>query len=279
MSQLEELKTCLQDLKDLRREIKAQQTKRIAKKALTAKAEQISSNWLGSLCSQVEYCGQVKAEVLKSYTDHFRLLLKLSAPNSPRTGYLMALSALTRKFRADLILPLHERPTQPLSLGLLSSLFRDLPSEEDAFLKESIGCAQRGFLRASVVLGWCAAIDRIHRKIDQVGFATFNISSASMASQQKGRFKKFNQVQNVSSMSDLREVFDNIVLWVLEGMGWIDSNQHTRLRSCFDMRCQSAHPGEAPITQYNLLSFYSDLKEIVFDNAKFHLATENAKGA
>ena len=76
-------------------------------------------------------------------------------------------------------------------------------------------------------------------------------------------------MQNVSSLSETREVFDTVILWVLEGMGLIDSNQHTRLRSCFDMRCQCAHPGDAPVTQYNLVSYFSDLNEIVFKNDKF----------
>jgi hypothetical protein len=95
-----------------------------------------------------------------------------------------------------------------------------------------------------------------------------------MASQTKGRFKKFNAVQNVSSISELREVFDTIILWVLEGLELIDTNQHTRLRSCFDLRCQCAHPGDAPITEYNLLSFFSDLNEIVLRNEKFKIQSE-----
>jgi hypothetical protein len=66
-------------------------------------------------------------------------------------------------------------------------------------------------------------------------------------------------------------VFDAVILWIVEGMGLIDSNQHTRLASCFDMRNQAAHPGEAPSTEYNLLSFFSDIKEIVLANPKFML--------
>ena len=92
-----------------------------------------------------------------------------------------------------------------------------------------------------------------------------------MASQNKGRFKRFNSVQNISSISELREVFDTIVLWILEGMSLIDSNQHTRLRSCFDLRCQCAHPGDAPVTEYNLLAYFSDLNEIVLKNEKFSI--------
>ena len=92
-----------------------------------------------------------------------------------------------------------------------------------------------------------------------------------MASQQTGRYKKFNQVQSVNSIGEIRGVFDTIVLWIVEGIGLIDSNQHTRLRSCFDIRCQSAHPGDARITSFNLLSFFSDLDQIVFSNTKFQL--------
>jgi hypothetical protein len=90
-----------------------------------------------------------------------------------------------------------------------------------------------------------------------------------MASQTKGRYKRFNQPQSVASISELREVFDTTILWIVEGMGLIDSNQRIRLRSCFDMRCHGAHPGDAPITEFNLLSFFSDIDQIVLSNPKF----------
>jgi hypothetical protein len=161
----------------------------------------------------------------------------------------------------------------------LNKLLIDISTpEENEYIKEAIGCAQKSFFRASIILGWCAAIDRIHRKIEAIGFPTFNVTSARMASDTKGRFKKFNQVQNVNTISELREVFDNIVLWIIEGMQLIDSNQHTRLKSCFDMRCQCAHPGEAPITDWNLLSFFSDLNEIIFKDIKFKINKNGSGG-
>lgn len=270
---LHALKNCLAELKALRKAIKAEKPKTVAKDKLRNQAEQLASTWLSQYAPQLESAGQIKAEVIKAYSGLFRRLLKISSPNNLKTSYLTILNSLLKGFRQDLILPLHGQPSQSPSLALLSSLFKGLPAEEDNYLREAVGCAQKGFLRASVVLGWSAAIDRVHKKIEETGFSTFNVTSAQMASQQKGRFKKFNQVQSVTSLGDLREVFDNIVLWIIEGMGLIDSNQHTRLRSCFDMRCHSAHPGEAPVTEYNLLSFYSDLKEIVFDNPKFRLAS------
>ena len=32
------------------------------------------------------------------------------------------------------------------------------------------------------------------------------------------------------------------------------------------MRCQAAHPGEAPSTEFNLLSFFSDTDQIILSN-------------
>lgn len=61
------------------------------------------------------------------------------------------------------------------------------------------------------------------------------------------------------------------VLWVIEGMQLIDSNERTRLVSCFDMRCHSGHPGAAPITKYNVVSCFSDIVEIIITNPKFSL--------
>jgi len=268
---LNQLNQFLAGLKLLRRNLRAERSKTVNKVEIRKKAEYFATTWLSIFANPLQANGQVAPEVIRKYTDLFRQLLRITGPSNLKAGYLRILSAIIKSFRREIILELHEHPSTSASLTLLSSLFDGLPSHEDDYLREAIGCAQKGFLRASVVLAWSAAIDRIHRKIEEIGFPTFNIASSQMASQQKGRFKRFNQVQNVSSLSELREVFDNIVLWILEGMGLIDANQHTRLHSCFEMRCQSAHPGDAPVTEFNLLSFYSDLKEIVFDNPKFQL--------
>jgi len=262
-------------LKNLKREIQAAQSKTINKTVIRNTAEGLATTWLSALAPPLETSGQVAPDIIKRYSDAFRELLRIVGPGNLKSRYLDILKPIIKTFRHDIILGLHERPATSPSLALLSNLFKGLPSEEDNYLREAVGCAEKGFLRASVVLGWSAAIDRIHRKVEEIGLATFNITSSQMASQQKGRFKRFNQTQNVSSLSELREVFDNIVLWIIEGMVLIDTNQHTRLHSCFEMRCQSCHPGDAPVTELNLLSFYSDLKEIVFDNPKFQLRTSS----
>ena len=119
-------------------------------------------------------------------------------------------------------------------------------------------------------MGWCACIDHVQKKVAAVGFGEFSRTSERIANQTKGRFKKYNKKFAVDSLAELRsQVFDEDLLTVVEGMGLIDNNQFRRLRACLDMRNQAAHPGEAPITPYNLMSFFSDIVEIVLKSEQF----------
>jgi hypothetical protein len=270
---LQKLKALHEDLKALKRDIQKETSSQIAKKDLRTRAESLGASWFSDFAPSLGVGLSLQPETMERYSGGFRKLIKLSSPNNQKKSYITVLTGLTKKFRDDLILPQqHSTQGGSASLTVLTQILGKLPDqEENDYLEEAVKCAKQGFLRAAVVLGWCACIDRIHRKIELVGFPAFNIMSSQMASQQQGRFKKFNSVQNVSSLSELRAVFDNVILWVVEGMGLVDSNQHTRLTSCFEMRCQCAHPGEAPITEFNLMSFFSDINEIVLNNSKFAL--------
>lgn len=267
---VENLKQFLAELKSLRKDIKSEKVTQIAKKQLRSRAEELGSRWFSDFSSAISQHTGLSADTLEKYSDGFGRLISLSSPNNRKSSYLEVLDAVIKPFRNELIIPTQRGGAASASLALLHNILNDLPDpDENEYLKEAISCAQRGFFRASVVLGWCAAVDRIHRRIDDLGFNKFNVTSVQMTGQKKGRFKRFSSSQSISSLSEIREVFDTIILWIIEGMGMIDSNQHTRLRSCFDLRCQCGHPGAAPITEYNLMSFYSDLNEIIFGNAMF----------
>lgn len=269
------LKTFLDEVKSLRADVKAISTSTVASKELRGRAENIGSKWCNELAPTLDADKGFPGDVIARYTEGFSKLIALSAPSNRKSSYVSTLENVLKDFRRDFILPIQQGKVKPSqgSLTFDAFLLKIAPSDEGAYFKEAISCAKHGFLRAATVMAWCTAIDRIHRKIEELGFGKFNVTSAQMASQTAGRFKRFNQTQNVSSLSELREVFDTTVLWVIEGMGLIDSNQHTRLRSCFEMRCHSAHPGEAPTTEYNLLSCFSDIDQIVLKNPKFALTT------
>ncbi|MFX0203855.1 MAG: hypothetical protein ACFFCW_47765 [Candidatus Hodarchaeota archaeon] len=260
------------EIKSLRKDINAERAKTISKKTLRQRAEALGTKWFSEVSEPLTNTYGFSPDLLQSYSQSFARLIKISAPNNLKKSYLDTLGALATNFRDELIIPVQKRPKPSSNVSLLANLLEGLPDpNENEYLKEAVNCARHHYYRAAVVLGWCAAIDRIHRTIEKISFGRFNVTSASMASQTKGRFKRFNSPQNVGSMSELREVFDTVILWILEGMQLIDSNQQTRLRSCFDFRCQCAHPGDAPVTEYNLLSYFSDLNEIVFKNPTFQI--------
>jgi hypothetical protein len=262
------LKEFHKQLTQLRKDVRAQKTERIAKQKICAKAEEVGATWFDDFAHCLSEEG-LPPDIVDRYSKGFGRLIKLSHPNNLRKSHLEVLNHLCRSFRDELILPLQQKPTQGWTVNQLGAILANLPdSAQTEYLQEAAACARRGYFRAAIVLGWCAAIDQIHRAIERNGFASFNVASSKMASQTKGRFRKFNQVQNVSSIGELREVFDTIVLWILEGMQLIDGNEHTRLHGCFNLRCQCAHPGNAPVTEYNLLSFFSDITEIVLKNPK-----------
>lgn len=270
---LTELQAFHKALQSLRKAIREEKVTQIAKNSLRSTTEKIATTWLKQLAPWLADQNGVDADKLAEYTTAFQRLLKLSAPNNLRKSYLKTLNSALKGFRDDLILPVQSAPGSQPSAALLGEIFASLPDpKEDEYLKEAIECARQKFYRASTVLGWCAAIDRIHRKIDELGFDKFNVKSAQLASEKKGRFKRFSSPQNVASMSELRMVFDTNILWVLEGLELIDSNEHTRLRSCFELRCQCAHPGDAPLTEYNLMSFFSDINAIVLQGPNFQVA-------
>ncbi len=263
------LQSLLDDLKAYRRDLKAETVEQVAKKALRDRAKELGSRWHQEFAARLASSG-VRADVVDAYTAGFSRLIKLSSPNNRRATYLETVGSLIKSYRDDFLIPAQKGELTGDTPTAFDAFFASIANpDESSYLREALLCAKAKYYRAAAVLGWSAAIDRIHRKVEALGCASFNVTSAQMSSQKVGRFKKFNQTQNVNSLSELREVFDTIVLWVIEGLGLIDSNQHTRLRSCFEMRCQSAHPGDAPVTAFNLMSFFSDLDQIVFSNPKF----------
>jgi len=269
---LQRLKEYESNLKILRNRIAKLEKRIVSRKELMTSAEELSRAWFDQFENQLRTLFKIQDVTLEKYRNYFDKLMKLSRPNNLRSSYLDGLNKICKRFKDDLIIPVQQYSHQVISQLDLVNIIQGIPNlNEQEYLKESIECANHGFLRASIVMGWCAVMDHIHRKIEKLGFQIFNQTSVVMKNSTSGRFKKFSKLYSVGSLSELREVFDRDILWILEGMELIDSNENKRLQNCFDIRSSCAHPGEAPITRPNLLSFFSDISEIVLKNPKFSL--------
>lgn len=256
-------------LKGLYGAINKIKTGNVYKTTIKDSAQKVGTRWFEELDPWLPSLG-VTDEVRKKYDALFTSLLTLSLKTSVRQTYLNTIDEILRDFKEELFVTVMKSAGQVVSVTQLVKILENATDEEKEYLDEALGCAGRGFFRASVVLGWSAAVHRMHKTIEKLGFDEFN-KKCDEAKAAGGRFKRFNKPPPVHSVSDLRIVFDKELLWVLDYWELIDSNQHDRLSICFTMRNNSAHPGEAPITEENLASFYSDLKAFVFDNPKFKL--------
>lgn len=263
------LQQLLVDARSLKRDLEAETAVNVTKQELRDRAKDLTAAWRVAI-PRLKATGAISPDILDTYDDAFQRLLQLSISPNRRGTYLTTLDSLCSRFRKELIHPT-VGATEATSPGTWDVFLSALPSStEGEYFSEAVACAKAGFLRAAAVMGWCATVDHVHRKVAAVGFDVFSKTSHKLAAQATGRFKRFNKNFAVDSISDLRAtVFDDDLLVVVEGMGIIDNNEYRRLRSCFDLRNQAAHPGDAPITEYNLMSFFSDIVEIVLRNPKF----------
>lgn len=239
--------------------------------------EALATKWFSDFSKVLPMYG-VLPETMAKYNDAFKTILKLASGPNRRETFKKQIEIITSAFNVEIIIYLQTDAEEPEDSSHtqfqneVQELLSKIPDhDENEYLQEALGCWEAGFLKGATVLLWCAAIDRIHKVIEGKGFSVFNQTCEFMRAQTTGKYKRFNKVYSVQSLSDLRTVFDSEILLILEAMQLIDSNERTRLVSCFDMRCHSGHPGAAPITKYNVLSCFSDVIEIVLSNPKFLL--------
>lgn len=260
----------LKNIQSIKRSIETVSGKQICVQGLKKGVEELSLVWFQQIKPDLIRL-DFSEEVIAVYSENFQKLLEFSKKNASKTSYIVVFKNLSKNFNSELILPLQiSLPNAQNGLNILPYL-EDLPVDEKNYLDEAHTCAKNDCKRASIILGWCAAIDRVHRKIEAIGFDKFNKATTDMTAKNYGRFKPYKKIYIVDSLSDIRMVFDTDLLWVLEFLQLIDSNEHERLRHCFTMRNNSGHPGDAPITGENLYSFYSDITRIILKNEKFNL--------
>lgn len=275
----------VKSLKDFKKEIiglaKACQNtsgNQIQAKSLLNQLEVLGTKWFEYLDQSLRTIYHIEEECLTKYREPFGKILELSGRNPSKKVIKTILDAILQSYTIDILVPVQKHQAVLLKFPNLDNVLSHAIGLEIDYLTEAIECARFGKRRAAIILCWCAAVNRLHLYIEKEGFGKFNQATVQMSAIQTGRYKRFNKKFDIQNLSDLRmTVFDNDLLWVLEFMGMIDGNQHERLGICFTMRNTCAHPGEATVSEENLLSFFSDIDTIIFANPRFSLATNQSK--
>lgn len=267
----------LAELSAFHKGIKASKSARISQRQQKMAGSSVSRRWFDQIRPMLEKASFPEI-VISEFSHAFERLLLLVKGYTAKQIYLRELSSLIAAYKREI---LHQieigtfSTTPKLNIG---PYLEGLPTKEGDYLDEAQRCLSVEGIRACIILGWCATVARIHERISELGFSVFTKATEQMATKTFGRFKAFNKRLTVENLSDLQRVFDTDILWVLEFLELIDSNQHQRLRHCFDLRNHSAHPGLAPITGENLYAFYSDISKIVLKNPKFTIPSASTNG-
>jgi|HubBroStandDraft_1064217.scaffolds.fasta_scaffold01927_8 hypothetical protein len=270
---LEKLRTFETDLRELRKDVKALTVKQVSVKAIRNRAEALANRWVEELRSPLEHKFKINADTIKATSEQIKQLHVLSRPNNLRASYLSVLDDILNDYKNKFILPIQQMPVAVENVFDLQKLVSGLADpEESEYLKEAIDCANANFKKAAIVMGWCAAIDRIQKKIQVLGLATFSKMSSLMKQQNSGRHKHFKKEFVIATLGDLQAVFDPDLIQVCEGLQLLDSNEADRLiKVDFQYRNHSAHPGNAPIEDAHVVSFFIDINKIILTNPKFEL--------
>jgi hypothetical protein len=260
----------LAELSGLQKSFKATKSARINQHNLKAAATAAARRWFDEVKPALEAI-HFTPDYISESSKRFEDLLRFTSGYTTKQTYIRLLVNVTSSYNSELIHQIEIAPISTKSKLSIAPYLEGLPTDEGDYLDEAQRCLTVEALRACIVLGWCATISRIHEKICTIGFPTFNKASEEMASKNFGRFKPFTKKFSIESQSELQRIFDTDLLWVLEYLQLIDSNQHQRLRYCFDLRNHSAHPGLAPIAGENLYAFFFDITKIVLKNPKFEV--------
>ncbi len=159
-------------LRRLHIEIRKINTSNIYKKAIKDSSQKIGTKWFEELDPSLPSFG-VTDEVRKKYNELFTSVLTLSLKTSYKQTYLKTITEILQDYKEELFVTIMKSAGQVISVNQLMKILENATAEEKEYLDEALGCAGRGFFKASIVLGWCAAIHRMHKTIEKLGFDEF----------------------------------------------------------------------------------------------------------
>ena len=223
---IEKLEKFRNRLRALRRVVNQASGERINKGSIMSSADEIATTWVEELRSPVEHKFKIPTEDIRDMAAHMKQLHVLSRPSNRKSSYLKTINAALRKFDDRFILPIKQSQVEVESVLDLRKLIPDLPdSEESDYPTEAIDCAQAGYRRAAMVMGWCATIDRIQKQILKIGLDKVNLASVEIKNRKTGKFKNWNKEFAISTLGELQAIFDTDLIVLIEWLGLIDGNQ------------------------------------------------------
>jgi hypothetical protein len=198
------LKEVKGNLQVLKRKVERTSGKQVQSKSLIQELEEFATTWFDKIEPQLHSFYQISDDIINKNRDFFGRILELSGSKPSKQILIDLLASIFKSFHSELIVPIQKHNKTIFNLSYLNNILSHASGLELDYLNESIECAKIGKFRAAIILGWCAAVNRLHLYIHKIGFLKFNQASFQMSAIQTGRYKRFNKkfdIQNLAGAS------------------------------------------------------------------------------
>jgi hypothetical protein len=208
----------------------------------------------------------VGADAVSVIDAEFKAILQAANARTRSSAYRKRLKPVIESFTEKIVIPVirHEgSPSQVASRTVLSAITANLTNEEAQYVEEAARCLAAKCNRAAIIMLWAAAIARMHRAVENVGFIAFN-QAVDDASKKKG--SPFNKVVKItiSSLPELQRCRDFDLLVVGMQLFGYDLQVYGELDRLLGTRNSAAHPGMLQPSVLDVQQYASKLNVCVF---------------
>ena len=203
-------------------------------------------------------------------SDAWAILVKLANSASPKKQYKVQLKIILAKTESELLYKFIKGSAIQTIGDTLRKLVQPVGNPELLrYLDESIQCAEKNCIRASVVLAWCAVAYMIHKKLTSLGISTLNNEFAKMKADKGLMFKSFTKDYLFSTELDVQEAADAHLILLCRFLAYFDDTQYKHLKGALDLRNGCGHPSNYQPDPVKLQAYYADIIQLVLLNPTF----------
>lgn len=146
-------------------------------------------------------------------------------------------------------------PQTPIVVSTLRSQLGAIPSPDIRnFVEEAVGCAERGYFRAAVVLSWVGALAVLYDHVVAKQLSLFNVEA-------RRRDAKW---RDAKTADDLARMGEYQFLQILEAISVIGKSVKSELESCLKLRNGCGHPNSLKVAEHRVSSHIETLLLNVF---------------
>ncbi len=263
------LEDVLEELVSIQRDVNKLKTASVSGQALRKRIKDTHKSWL-PIAGVLETANIVDFGQLQEVSDAWTALVKLTNNASLKKQYRILLKSIATKTESELLYKFIKDSAIQTIGDTLRKLVQPIADPELLkYLDESIQCAEKNCVRASVVLAWCAVAHKVHKKLTSLGIGTLNSEFAKMKADKGLMFRAFTKDYVFSTDPDVQEAADAHLILLCRFLTYLDDTQYKHLKGALDLRNGCGHPTGYQPDPVKLQAYYADIAQLVLLNPKF----------